>query len=88
MTTQMHSYATEYNTALGRGVIIQLSLGIVTALVLDFGLLHRAFLIAILCQCAVVVTSLFRRPKNPTKMDLLLVSYGILPLFLVVAWFR
>ncbi|XZE36226.1 hypothetical protein SH501x_001784 [Pirellulaceae bacterium SH501] len=78
-------YSPEYNAAFKTGLLIQAVLAVVTALVLDFGQMHRAFWVAFLCQWAMVWIMLFRRPVNPTWFDLSLVRYGIVPLLITVA---
>lgn len=71
--------------------MIQAVLAIVTALFLDFGQTHRAFWVACLCQWAMVWIMLCQRPMHPTRLDLSLVRFGIVPLLLIVAgagpWF-
>ncbi len=69
------------------GLKIQAALAVLTALMLDFGQTHRAFWVAMLCQWAIVFIILVRRPMAPTKSDLVIVRYGIIPLLLVVATF-
>ncbi len=66
-------------------IVIQAGLAFMTALVLDFGQMHRAFWVAFLCQWAMVWIILFRRPMCPTWFDLSLVRYGIVPLLFIVA---
>ncbi len=72
-------------------LLIQAMLAFVTALVLDSGRTHRAFWVALLCQWAMVCVILIRRPMCPTRLDLSLVRYGIVPLLFIVAgagpWF-
>lgn len=77
-------YAPEYNRAIVQGLIIQGVLCLLSALVLDMGQMHRAFWVALLCQWAVVWMLLFRRPMNPTKLDLAIVRYGIVPIYALV----
>jgi hypothetical protein len=84
-------YSPEYNVAFKTALLVQAVLAVVTALVLDFGQTHRAFWVALLCQWAMVWIILFRRPMHPTRFDLSLVRYGIVPLLFIVAgagpWF-
>jgi hypothetical protein len=81
------SYSPAFNGAFRTGLTIQAVLGVLTALLLDFGQSHRAFWIAVLCQWAAVFIILLRRPMAPTKLDLALVRYGIIPLLVSVATF-
>jgi len=84
-------YSPEYNAAFKTALLMQAVLAVVTALVLDFGQTHRAFWVAFLCQWAMVWIMLFRRPMQPTRFDLAIVRYGIVPLLFFVAgagpWF-
>ena len=77
-------YSPDYNGALWIGLKIQAGLAILTALVLDGGQTHREFWVALLSQWAVVWIILFRRPMAPTRLDLAIVRYGIIPLLIVV----
>jgi len=67
------------------GLKIQIVFGVITALMLDSGQIHRAFWVAMLWQWAIVFIMLIRRPMAPTKTDLAIVRYGIIPLLLIVA---
>jgi hypothetical protein len=84
-------YAPEYNAAFKTALLIQAVLAVVTVILLDFGQAHCAFWVALLCQWAIVWIILFRRPIHPTRFDLSLVRYGIVPLLFIVAdagpWF-
>jgi len=78
-------YSPKYNTAFRTALILQGIFAVLTALILDFGQTHRAFWVAFLCQWALVWIILFRRPMNPTRLELAIVRFGIVPiLFLVV----
>ena len=55
-----------------------------TVLMLDFGQTHRAFWVAFLCQWAMVWIVLFRRPMHPTRLDLAIVRFGIVPILMLV----
>ena len=78
-------YSPQYNAAFKTALLLQAVLAVLTALVLDFGQTHRAFWVAFLCQWAMVWIILFRRPMNPTRLDLAVVRYGIFPLLIIVA---
>ena len=84
-------YSPEYNAAFKTALLLQGVLAVLTALVLDFGQTHRAFWVAFLCQWAMVWIILFRRPMKPTRLDVVIVRFGIVPLLLIVAgagpWF-
>ena len=78
-------YAPSFNSAMWTGIKIQTVLAVLTVLMLDFGQTHRAFGVAMLCQWATVFILLLRRPMVPTKLDLTIVRYGIVPFLFVVA---
>lgn len=79
-------YSPKYNKAFLTGILIQAVLAIVTALVLDGGQTHRAFWVAFLCQWAMTWILLFRRPLEPTKLDLAIVRFGIVPIMLMIQY--
>ena len=79
-------YSQSYNAAFITGLKIQAVLGILTALILDFGVMHRMYWIAMLSQWMLVWILLFRRPRSPTRLDLQITRYGIIPLFTLIAF--
>ena len=78
-------YSPQYNVALKTALLLQALIGALTLLVLDSGQTTRAFGVALLCQWAMVWIILLRRPMNPTRSDLILARYGIIPLLFFVA---
>ena len=84
-------YSPEYNAAFKTALLLQAVLAVLTALILDFGQTHHAFWVAFLCQWALIWIILFRRPVHPTRFDLALVQYSIVPLLFLIAcagpWF-
>jgi hypothetical protein len=80
-------YSPSFNSAMWTGLKIQGVLAVLTALMLDFGQTHRAFWVSMLCQWATVFIILLRRPTSPTKVDLVIVRYGIVAFLLVIANF-
>ncbi len=80
-------YSPAFNSALLDGLKIQAVLFVLTMLILDGGATHRAYLVALLCQLAIDFLILLRRPMTPTKIDLTIVRFGILPLSALVIWF-
>ena len=77
-------YSPLFNGAMVTGVAIQAVLGVLSLLVLDMGQAWRTFWVSMLCQWAVVLIILLRRPMAPTKLDLDIVRYGIVPLVVIV----
>jgi hypothetical protein len=55
---------------------------------LDGGQIYRAFWVAFLCQWATVLIIIFRRARNPTRTDLAIIRYGIIPLLVIVTGLR
>jgi hypothetical protein len=78
-------YSPAFKSAMWTGLKSQAILGVLTALVLDSGQTHRAFWVAMLCQWATVFIIILRRSLTPTRLDLTIVRYGIIPLLVVVA---
>lgn len=78
-------YSHQYHDAMKTALLLQALIGGLTLLVLDSGQTTRAFGVALLCQWAMVWIILLRRPMHPTRSDLLLVRYGIIPLLFIVA---
>ena len=77
-------YALEYKSAFKGALLLQGVLAVLTLLVLDYGQMHRAFWVSFLCQWAMVIIILLRRPMNPTRLDLAIVRYGVVPIFILI----
>jgi hypothetical protein len=77
--------APEYKPALKSSVIQQLCALVLSALTLDFGLLLRCCLISVLAYWLVAALIVTRRPSMPTAVDVHLIRYGFLPIFIAVA---
>jgi hypothetical protein len=84
-TVSSRRFSSDYAAAFKFALILQCCLGIFTALLLDFGIMHRAFWAAFLCQWSITSIIFFRRPSNPTALDLGLIRYAIVPLTLAIA---
>jgi len=83
-TCNFKDHSSKYNPAFKKSLLIQGVLAILTLLILDFGQTHRAFWVAFLCQWATVSLLLLRRPSNPSRLDLLIVRYGIVPILILI----
>jgi hypothetical protein len=70
----------QFYPALGTASFWQFALGVPALLVLDQGQMARAFWVAFLCHWAIIWLILFRRPRAPTRLDLAIVRYSMLPL--------
>lgn len=77
-------FASSYLADMRAAIFLQAILRILAALVLDFGQMLRTFAVAFLCQWAITWIILFRRPMNPTRLDRVIVRYGIVPVLALV----
>ncbi len=77
-------FSPEYLRAFRTALICQAVVGLLVSLLLDGGQALWAFRVAFLCQWAVAWIILFRRPCAPTRLDLRIVRYGILPLTVLI----
>ena len=77
-------FSPKYNAALWTALKVQAVLCILTALNLDMGDSHRVFWVAFLCHWVTILIILLRRPMNPTRLDLVIVCYAIIPLLLAI----
>ena len=69
--------------ALKSGVILQVFLFVLTALILDGGQIMRQFLVAMIGYWLGVALIALRRERAPTATDLLFIRYGSLVLLLL-----
>lgn len=77
-------FTENYAPACRFALILQAILGVIAALLLDGGRTFRAFCVAWLCAWAISLLIIFRRPANPSRVDLWIVRYGILVLLTLV----
>ena len=77
-------FAPTYLADMRAAILLQAVLGVLAALVLDFGQTLRAFAVAFLCQWAMTWVIIFRRPMNPTRLDRAMVRYGIVPVMALI----
>jgi hypothetical protein len=82
MMLKTFSISESYRSALWRALILSLVLGVLSALVLDGGETARLSMIGLAIFWVCIVAILWRRPQNPTSLDLLLIRWGCLPLLL------
>jgi len=66
------------------GVVSQLVLFLLTALMLDGGQLHRQCIVAMIGYWSVTAMLIVRRRKTPTNADLLFLRWGMLGLMAVI----
>jgi hypothetical protein len=73
----------QYAPALGRAIVLQACLGILTALILDGGRAFSFFGVALLAHWIGILLIIWRRPKTPTELDLSVIRIGILPIIFI-----
>ena len=71
-----------YQRPLLMAMVISTIIAILSALTLDGGETARLTGIGLLVYWAWVVVAVWRRPDNPTSIDLLLIRWGFLPLII------
>ncbi len=65
------------------GLVLTAIVAVLSALVVDFGETFRLTLIALLLFWGWVVVTVYRRPSNPTRIDLWLIRWGSVPFTLL-----
>ncbi len=85
------AYSPHYASAVQSALVLHTVLGTLGLLMLDTGQMSRAFCVAWLCQWSLSFLILLRRPSLPSKVDLLLIRYGIVAVWPAVGtlgpWF-
>lgn len=79
-------FAPQYWSALKTGVVLQLVICVLTLLLLDMGRAFGFFRVALIAHWMGIIVIMGRRPTSPTKVDILFIRWGILPLFLLSVW--
>lgn len=77
-------FAEHYAQACRFALFLQAILGLLTALLLDGGRVFWAFCVAWLWAWTISLMIIFRRPANPSRLDLGIVRYGILVLLTLI----
>jgi len=72
-----------YTPAIIFAFVLQLVILFFCGMVLDLGVLRGLFAIVVLAFWVGVGISLFRRPMNPTVLDLLVIRYGSIVFFIL-----
>jgi hypothetical protein len=75
-----------YRTPIFEAVGLQVVLGILSLLILDGGTTARICGIALVAFWGATALLVLRRPQLPTKIDILWIRFGYLPI-VVLAWF-
>lgn len=71
-----------YRSAVRISLILQVFLCVITAAVMDHGILFSAAILALLPYWIATFWITSRRPENPSKMDLFFIKYGYFGIFL------
>jgi len=80
----MPKVADSYREPIKVAVVQQIIFLVLTALLLDGGQTFRACCITAIVHWVCIAMILVRRPIHPTRIDILLIKYGFLPLAFVV----
>ena len=76
------SISDSYRGPLRTAVVCSIIVAVLSALMLDFGQAARLSAIALLVFWACALVGIWRRPRNPTRIDLRLLRWGCVPLVL------
>jgi hypothetical protein len=80
-------FSRSYASAIRTCLIWQIVGGVLISLFLDMGQSARAGAVALLSHWAIILFILCRRPLNPTRLDLAIISGAFLPLWLLIMAF-
>ena len=78
------SLSKEFRNALIVSILLQIVLGFLAAINLDGGVFFHLWWRAMAGYWAALIVILMKRPNAPTKVDLFLVRWGFIPLFLII----
>jgi hypothetical protein len=78
--------APQYRSAVKWGAVQQTVTGILSAMVLDGGVVFRVWSLSVLAYWIGVILIVLRRPLSPTRLDILFIKYGFIPLFILDCW--
>ena len=76
----------KYDSPIFEALTLQLILGLLSYLILDGGTIARICGIALVAFWGGATVLIWRHPQSPTRMDIVLIRFGFLPLS-VVAYF-
>lgn len=78
------SLAKEYRSALKVALLLQIVIGLFAAVAIDGGLLFDLWWRSMAAYWGCLIVMIFRRPNAPTKVDLWMIRYGFVPLFIPI----
>ena len=70
----------KWQSAFVRGLILQIALLILIALVLDGGCYFRVYCLCLIVQLVLTGLLIWCRPRKPTTAGIAFVKYGIIPI--------
>jgi hypothetical protein len=80
----------QYDSAIFEGLAIQIALGVVSRLILDFGQTAQLCGIALVAFWGGAAVLIWRHCQSPSRADLWLIRFGYLPVivmtFFLLAW--
>ncbi len=74
----------DYQSALKVALLLQIIIGLGAAIAIDGGLTFDMWWRSMAVYWGCFVVMVFRRPNTPTKVDLWMIRYGFVPLFIPI----
>ncbi len=78
------SLSKDYRSALKVALLLQIIIGLFAAGATDFGLAFDVWWRSMAAYWGCLVVMVLRRPNAPTKVDLWMIRYGFVPLFIPI----
>lgn len=78
-----YEFSPKYWRAIRVSFAVHFPVWFLTLFVLDMGQTNRACEVAMLCQWITNMLVVLRRPQTPTSLDLIIIRYGFVPIFLI-----
>jgi hypothetical protein len=72
-----------YRKAIFDALILQIVLGILSAMILDGGVCAQICGVALLAFWAGAAVLIYRRSQSPTEIDILLIRFGYIPVLII-----
>ena len=81
---KLSSLSTDYRNAVRVAAVVQVVMGLFISRSIDAGVSFELWWRAVVAFWGVFIVMILRRPYTPTKVDLILVRWGFIPLFLLL----
>lgn len=75
--------AAKYDSAIYDALLLQIVLGILSAMILDGGVMAQVCGIALVAFWGGVAVLIWRQPQSPSRVDIGLIRFGYLPLIII-----